>query len=446
MRFFLAVSLALALLACSGQEGTISVRVVSAPDSLVIPRIETLRVTLAVSGDTFESTRDADGVLRIAIDVEADGRSGDLVVEGFDETGATIAVGRVGPLPLSAIDASVAVYLAAPQSIAEAPVSLEVPRSHIGGTEASFGALLAGGLDEDGPVDAVDVYSTYLHELQLGLPMPEARSAVSVTTGSAGFVYMLGGNDEQGVARSESFAFDTTIPPAGSYRPLVISAEHARSGASLAVVGQEQFLVSGDPALLLDGVQGTIRPLPDGAELDAPAATVVSNNQLQVVFGGLGVTDSSAAIYQNNQVTHVSAPPELLRTQHRAITLPTQEVLFVGGAIGAQTTTTAVLYKAGTGTFQTIELLATGRRNPAIALTDRYLLVAGGEDDAGNALADAELFDVATLEPIATMPLLLPRKNAVAFALNNGQILIAGGQDDTGAPIALLGLFTPQEP
>ena len=446
----LALTLGIGAMACGGEEGTISVGIVAAPGSELLPRIDRIRGTFSNGGKTFEAERDSDGTLKVGIDFKADGRSGDLIVEGFDRSGIRIAVGRVGPLPLAAIDANVSVYLAQPQSIAEAPVSLDVPRSHIGGTEASFGALLAGGLGADGPVTDVDIYSTYLHQLQSGLPMPEARSNVAVVAGGVGFVYMLGGDDADGEARSESYAFDITVPPSGSYRPLVISAENARSGVTTAIVGQELYLVSGDPVLLLDGIAGTARPLVDGAGLDGPAATVVGDNRLQVVFGGAGVVDPElggvgAAVYETDHATHLEAPPEMIRTQHRALTLPTAQVLFLGGAIDEVATTSAVLYSIATGGFEVIDLLATGRRNPAVALTNRYLVVVGGEDDTGAAIGDAELFDAFTLERVAIIPLLVPRKNAVAHALNNGQVLIAGGQDQDGAPIGLLSLFTPDE-
>ncbi len=430
--------------ACGGQEGTIAITVVGAPDSELLPRIESLRATLSNPLTVFEGQRDANGVLNIEIDLKADGRSGDLVVEGFDADDELIAIGRVGPLPLAAIDAEVNVYLGPPLGLAEAPVRLDPPRSDMGSTAASFGVLFAGGVGVDGVLADVDVYSTYLHTLQSGADMPEPLSEVSVARGSAGFIYMLGGRDSEGTASARSFAFDTTRAPAGSYRDMVMAPEHARAGKSMTIVGQDLYLVAGDPGLLLDGFQGTARPLQNGDALDGVAVTVVAGNNLQVIFAGADV-ESGAALFELNQIRRVSAPAELLRRRHRGLQLPTNEALFVGGSLDDVATTTAVVYKPSSTSFQVVELLATPRLDPAIAITDRYLVVAGGESDTGEPIGDVEVFDASTLEPVTVLPLQVPRRGASAQALSNGQVLVAGGIDESGAPVDVLELFTPDQ-
>lgn len=447
----LCLSSSLASTGCSGHEGVINVSIVASPDGDLLAQIDRLEATFTGENETFTASRDDQGSISLGIDLVADGSSGDLVVEGFDSQGERIAVGRVGPLPLAAIDASVVAFLAPPNSITLAPASLGVPLSHIGSTEASFGALFAGGLGSDGPSDEVTVYSTYLHSVQNGLPLPQPRSDLALFAGSPGLFYMVGGDDEEQVARSESFIFDTRVPPSGSYRPLAIADEHARSGSSSAIVGEEQFLVSGDPALLVDGLRGTARALDSGAGLRGQAATAVSDSSLQVIFAGADVVDAEtgdigAAVFEGNQVLHIPPPPELLRRDHQAITLLSGDVLFLGGAIeDVGLTRDAVRYSPDTGAFEVFEFLARGRRNPAVALTGRHLAVIGGEDENGEAIGDAEIFDVNTLAPIATIALVVPRKNTVAVAIGNGQLLIAGGQDETGAPTELLSLFTPDE-
>lgn len=449
--YTLGLILSSACAGCTGHEGVIGVSIAASPNSDLLSRIDRLEASFTTKNQTVTAYRDDDGSLSLGIDLVADGSSGDLIVEGFDSQGERIAVGRVGPLPLASIDADVVAFMAPPNSITLAPVSLGVPRSHIGSTEASFGALFAGGLGSDGPSDEVSVYSTYLHTVQNGLALPEPRSDLTLIAGSSGFFYMIGGEDEEQVARSESFTFDTSVPPSGSYRPLAILEEHARSGSSAAIVGAEQFLVSGDPALLVDGLRGTASPLESGAGLLGRAATAVSDSSLQVIFAGADVVspdtgDTGAAVFEGNQVRHLPPPPELLRKGHRAITLLSGNVLFLGGAIeGVGLTRDAVRYAPDTGLFDVFEMLSRPRRNPAVALTSRHLAVIGGEDENGDAIGDAEIFDVHTLAPITTIPLVVPRKNAVAVAIGNGQLLVAGGQDETGAPTELLSLFTPDE-
>lgn len=441
----LAWASALALLAsCGGEEGTIVIRVIGAPDSELLPQIDRLRATLSSPDKVFEGVRDSEGKLSLAIDLDADGRNAQLVVEGFDASDGLIAVGRVGPLPLGAIDANITVYLGPPLGLAEAPVSLSAPRSSMGSTAASFGVLFAGGRDAEGAVAKVEVYNTYLHSMQAGADMPVPLSDVSLAPGSTGFIYMIGGSDSEGLVSAESFAFDTTRPPAGTYRDLVMAEEHARSGASIATVGQDLYLVAGDPGLLLDGFQGTARALQDAEALTGQAVTVASGSNVQVIFAGADV-DQGAALYELTQIQRISPPAELLRRQHRGLLLPTNEALFLGGAVDDVAVTSAVLYKPSSATFQVIDLLATPRRNPAVAITERYLVVAGGESDSGEAIGDIEVFDALTLDPVAVVPMLVARKNASAEPLSNGQVLIGGGIDQQGQPTAILELFTPDE-
>lgn len=435
----------LALLSsCGGEEGTISILVIGAPDSEILPRINLLRATLSNPDKVFEGERDSEGKLGLAIDLDADGRNAQLVVEGLDASGELIAVGRVGPLPLGAIDANITVYLGPPLGLAEAPVSLSAPRSSMGSAAASFGVLFAGGRDADGVVANVEVYNTYLHSMQKGADMPVALSDVSLAWGSTGFMYMVGGSDEEGVASAESFVFDTTRPPAGTYRDLVMADEHARSGAAITRVGQDLYLVAGNPGLLLDGFQGTARALQNAESLDGQAVSVVSENNLQVIFAGADV-NQGAALYELAQIQQVSAPAELIRRQHRGLLLPTNEALFLGGAVDDVAVRSAVLYKPSSSSFQVIDLLVTPRRNPAVAITDRYLVVAGGESDDGEAIGDIEVFDALTLDRVTIVPMLVARKNASAQPLSNGQVLIAGGLDSQNQPIAILELFTPDE-
>ncbi len=447
LSLFLLATLFLApLTSCDNREGTISVTVVSAPQSDLLAQIEHVEATfVSPSGErSFQADRSPEEGLHIQIALEANGDNGELIVEGFAADGSRIAFGKVGPLPLGAIDASVAVYLGAPMSIAQAPVSLSGPRSHVGGSAASFGALLAGGQDENGPVDIVEVYSTYTHTTQPGLAMPSPLIAPTLAPSASGLVYMVGGTNVDAEPSNSAYAFDTTQPPTGRYRALRMAEDLARSSASAAIVGQEQFLITGNPALLLDGFQAVLRPLLGGEELDGPATTVVSQGRLLVLIAGKNVA-SGAAIFENGQIRRLSPPPEVLRTDHRSILLPTGEILLLGGAIDNVSTTTAVVYKPIGDVFQPIDLLATPRRNPAVAITASYLVVIGGEDDTGAPVGDAEVFDANTLQPVVVLPLEVPRTGISAHTLNNGQVLIVGGTDASGQVTDRLELFTPDQ-
>lgn len=442
MRVSRLLCLLVLLAACEGSKGTVSITVVTDPEGDVLERVERLRATLSVPFQVIEAQRDADNRLSLDFDVEASGLVADVFLEGFDSSGEAIAVGRSGPLPLAAIDAEIVIYMAPPMSLSRATVSLDPPRAEVGAADLSYGVLLAGGVGPEGVIGNVNVYSLYLHTLQSGLDMPAARSNPTVIGGSSGYVYMVGGTDSDGAASSLSFAFDTTVSPSGAYRSLAIGEEHARSGASAATIGRDLFLISGDPGLLLDGLQGSARPLLNGEALDGPAVALVAGGSLQVILAGNGVSPG-AAIYELGQIQRFPGPDALLRTDHRAVALPTGEALFLGGAIADSAVSSAVFYKPASTSFQTIELLATARRNPAVAITPNYLVVAGGAADDGSVIADMEVFDATTLEPVATIPMIVPRTGAVAKKLANGQVLIIGGRDANGDLTGVLELFTP---
>jgi hypothetical protein len=431
--------------ACGGDDGTIRVSVISAPGSELLSQVQRLRATLGSPRKVVEAERDGDGELVLDLEANADGRATDVFLEGFNEAGARIAVGRSGPVPLSAIDIGINVYMAEPLSVELSPAELDPPRSLPGATELSFGALFAGGFDDDGPIDDLDIYSVYLHSLSSGADMPEALGNPSVMTGSAGFVYLLGGVDAAGEVVNSTRAFDTQTPPAGAYFDLALPAELARAGASSAPAGSELFLLSGDPALVLDGFVGSARALRNGEALDGQAVTVASAAQgVQVIFGGADV-DDAAALYDSGTVVRLTGPDELRRRHHRGLTLASGDAIFLGGTIDGVAVSSAVIYRAESSSFEIIELLATPRRDPAVAITGDYLVVAGGADDAGAPVDSVEVFDATTLDPVVSTTLNTPRKDAVALALVNGQVLIAGGVDADGNALGSIELFTPDQ-
>lgn len=437
-----ALALAALLTACGADRGTIAVTVVAAPGSDLLDRVERLRATLSEPHTVFEAERDEGG---IALSLEIDAREaiGDVAIEGFDAGGARIAVGRSGPLPLSAADVATAVYLAPPMSMAEAPASLDPPRTAIGAARRGFGAVLAGGRGPDGEVlDTFDVYGLYGHDLAAGTPMPTAAAEPTVVAGTVA-VYLFGGTDEDGEAIADLYAFDTATSPTGRYVPLPTDDALARAGASSAALGSELFVIAGDPPLIFDGVRRVLTPVPGAAAAAGQAAPVTTPEGPRVLIAGAGVAPTGAARIGFGSFDSVDAPAELLRVDHAVAPLPGGDAIFVGGAIEDALATSAVVYRARTGAFEVVELLATPRRAPAVAVTGEHLVVAGGADAAGEPVGDVEVFDAETLAPVATVPLVVPRTGAVAVSLGNGQVLVAGGLDAAGEPTGVLELFTP---
>lgn len=429
-------------ISCGGSTGTVSVELVADPNSDILSQIERVQLTLDNPPAVAEAVRGPDGQLVLDLEVIAAGGAGNLTVAAFDASGDRIAVGFSAPLPIEAIDGVLTLYLAPPLSIGAAPVALDPPRSEIAAAVLQFGTIFAGGRDGAGTVRAeMVIYNVYDHDFQAGLDLPTARTEATMVAGIRGLVYVFGGIDANGNLLSDLVGFDTNVGPAGFYGQLPSPASLARGASQGALVGNERFVVLGDPAVLIDGFIGA-GELADGVALEgAVASTAVDGLNFALVMGASG-----AARVVDTAVVDLTPPVAALRERHAVTALPDGDVIAIGGRDAATSTllASAVRYDPVSGAFAVIDdVLATPRNSPAVAAVDRYLIVAGGTDQAGEPIGDVEVFDAASLAPVAVLSLLVPRRNAIATPLANGQILIAGGRDAAGDPVGVLELFTP---
>src|SRR5207244_5019841 len=96
-------------------------------NSTVLDGVQRLRVTITDPLTVVEANRGASG-FDLALDVDASGGPGTLIVEGFDDGSALIATGASPPFAVAAIDARIVVYMAAPFSIEPSPSPLPAAR------------------------------------------------------------------------------------------------------------------------------------------------------------------------------------------------------------------------------------------------------------------------------------------------------------------------------
>jgi hypothetical protein len=433
MRNWLLVAL---FAACTPDTGTLRVDLVTAPESDLLSRIETLEVRVGAV-ETRAVSNDA-GRLAVAFEFNAF-ESGELELEGFDEDGGLIAVGRTGLLPLNAFDADIAVYVAPPLSIGAAPVALPTPRLRMATLEMPSGVLLAGGASMGGDVtDEVFYYAALRHDLLPVTPLPAARAGLATALGDSGLVYLYGGVDAEAAPQSTIFSFDGQAVLNARYGQYDGDSVLARADASIAKLDGERFLLTGDPTVLLEGVLPSAQTgAIDGAllSLSEPGAPLVL--AFGAGAGATGVASSAGAGFES-----IEAPASAVRTGHGAMRVG-KNALAVGGEAANLLLTTAIAFARDSGAVTEVPLLARGRNRPAVASTDRYVVVFGGEDELGAPLDDAEVFDAESLAPIAVLPLTVPRTNAEAIPLRTGQILLVGGTDAAGMPTAVLELFTP---
>ena len=429
------LALAALLAGCESTTGTIRLELATAPGSTVLDGVETLRLTLTNPREVEEAPRGANGSFDLTLSFPAAGEIGSLYVEGLDAGGALVATGASPPFSIGPTNAHVVIYIAAPLSIAPAPVALGPARSAVAAVALPYGVLFAGGHDASGAAsDAISIYNVYDHTLAGGQAMPIKRSSVVLAASTSGLVYVLGGLGEAGTEVATLLAFNTTVAPAGAWISLGEQPSFARAGEVAIATGTDRFLVTGAPPGELAG--GAIAARTDLAALPASGASLTGTDGVRsALFAG----DSGLVQFRDDRFTVLSggtAPPA--GHPHVAVTgIPGSNKFVVAGR-----TTDVVLVDAATGSLDPHRgVLSVARDGPAIGATDRYVVVAGGTDAAAAPIPSADVLDAHTLARVATVPV-APRAGTQAFALANGQLLIAGGSTATD----LIELFTPAPP
>ena len=446
---------AAAVVSCTSGSGsgTIDVALATAPGSTVLDTATTLRVTVTEPASVTTATRGSDGSFGLVISFDAVEAKGIIIIEGLAANGAVVAVGESPPFPLAAVNAKLVIYVAEPSSFAAAPLSLDAARTGITVVPVAFGGVLAGGRDAAGSAsDELRVYNAFDHTIASGLPLAasgsdggagQPRSDMAGAVGPSGLVYFFGGLDGAGTPTGTLWRFNPTVAPAGSYEDLGSHAELARAGQTMLPDGPEAFVVTGAPALDLDGETRALAPRVDLPAAPAEAASTAGSDGAPIVIfaDANGVSRLRAGVVDTLTVAGGA------RTDHAVVGLPGGKVAIIGGSVAGTPTRAVILLDAGAGTSSAVTAgLSTVRLHPAVAATARYVVVAGGTDGSGAVIETADILDAATLGQRFVKPMVVPRTGATALALPNEQVLIVGGRDASGQPTAVIELFTPDAP
>lgn len=424
---------ALALAACAGTTGTVRVDLVTAPDSHLLDTVQRLRLTITDPHQVVEAARTAAG-FDLALELDAGNASGALILEGFDAAGALVACGQSPPFPVAALNAHIAIYVAAPRSIAIAPAQLATPRAGITAAAISYGAVLAGGAgggaDGSAPSAAIEVYNAFDHTLAEGVPLPAPRAGVAMAAGASGGVYLFGGTGEDRSPTGTLWRFDTTVAPMGAFTTLADQAGFARADQLMVPIAPEHYLITGTPALELRSGKLTARS--DVGGLPPSGAPVVpGDGNPTAIFAGPALVRFRGGGFDTL--------PGDGRTGGTATTLPDGRVAVLGGM---PPSADALVIDGATGQITLVPgVLSTARRHPAVATTARHVVVAGGTDASDAPIPTADVLDATTLALIATLPI-QTRGGGFAIALPDDQVLLGGGTP----PAAALELFTPEPP
>lgn len=437
MRLALLLALAIALPGCpAGDIGTIELGLTSAPGSPLLDAVTRLRVTLTSPRQVVEADRTERGFV-LELDVDATGGFGSLIVEGFDVTGGLIAAGQSPPFAIAALDARIVVYLAAPFTVGAAPPSYLMDGreaiSNLTAAPLAYGALLVGGRALDGsPSSGVHVYNAYDHGVTAGRELPAPREGAVVASGARGLVFVFGGLGVDGAPTGTSWVFDTTVSPAGAYTELATLPEHARTDELAVQLGPDVFVITGAPPLDLRG--GAITARDDATDLAPVGASLVLANTPVAL---LAARNGRFLLLRGNALTALELAP---RTGAAIVALPAGRFAIVGGTTAGAPVRAIEIVDAATGMATRFpDTLSIARQAPALAVTSRHVVVAGGTTMPGDVPVDfIEILDAATLAPLATATHRLPATGS-AIALPNDQVLFIGSSLE-------LSLFTPPPP
>ena len=116
------------------------------------------------------------------------------------------------------------------------------------------------------------------------------------------------------------------------------------------------------------------------------------------------------------------------RARHTAVLLANGDVLFAGGVDGSGALASAAVYHADTDTVTAAGSMTAARHSVTGALLpDGRVLLPGGKDSAGAALASTELFDPAVGTFSAGPAMSSARAEHAVAAMTDGRVLVSGG-------------------
>jgi hypothetical protein len=169
-----------------------------------------------------------------------------------------------------------------------------------------------------------------------------------------------------------------------------------------------------------------------------------------LVFGGPRADPAVAEVFTGGttpQFTRPMGDPGPTRWNHAAVALPANRgVVIIGGQSAAGALGSMLLYEPATRKISPLPVsLRTPRSEFAAFVVLNDLVVVGGRNGQGEAIGDAEVFDISNgqLQPRAVMVTAEKRSGAAATVLPNDSAMLFGGTAADGKASPVVEIYQP---
>lgn len=280
-------------------------------------------------------------------------------------------------------------------------------------------------------------------------PMAAPRSLATLTRLDSGQFLIAGGSN---LATAELYdPASNTFLPTGSL--LRVRRSHTatllRNGQVLAVSGFNNVDDEVPGADLYDPVAGAwTAAAPPLVPRHYATATLLPDGRVLLVggFTSGGIVTTHAELYDPTANTWTATGGlNFARNGHTATLLPDGRVLVVGGSNAARDAQPASeLYDPATGTWTLAGSMATGRENSTTTLLPSGKVLTTGGFHSNPSLtfyADTEVYDPGVQRWAAAGTLGAPRIDPLMVLLPTNRVLVAGGRDGAGTALASASLY-----
>lgn len=465
------------LAGCGGKKGTLTLTMVVSPLDDPFTNAANVKFTIGDKGHV-QTVAVTNGHFNASINVDPL-NPGVVTVEVFDAANNLIAHGSTPSIVLQPVDQTVAVWVGRPNTVATAPAQLPRPLAELSAASSpGLGAVFAGGRTTDGVVvGEASIYDVLTHSIIPPMPsdpnnpnggipsLKNARAGAVAGISLGQNVVVMGGSGTNGfgaVSNPPSTVAESFSPEGsyGSWSSLTNPAPVA-TFATATVLGSGNTLVTGgldengnrvDAAAQLIA-SGTTALNALSTSLAAPrsghagAAAKFPDGEGAILVGGL--PDGSAAPVAERLVGQSFSAYDVPGLENRvnatATTLPTGQVLVLGGTVNGVSVSTGVVIDPSTmppGVTAVDGALSSPRAQHTATLVGNDVLACGGLDAAGKNVPSCDLVDGAMFKPKSTMPLADARHGQVALPLDVGIVLLCGGFTDDGTPLSSIEIYT----